>query len=456
MARKPVLVLQMRRMGDVILSYPMLRDLSKIYLNHPLAVVGQPVFTQALSSLCPDITFLPPAALSQLQQASYEAIINLGGETASALFTARASAQLKLGKIQTGATSRINGFWHLYRESLAFNNRHNIFHWADLFRLDLPQTATETQPSPVLPVNSKRIGLFIGASEPVKRPDPKFWATLCKRIVDLGYKPILLGGQAEKGAGKQIIQLGAPAIDFIGKTSVLQLGGILKTLDLLVTPDTGPMHLADLLGVRVLNLSMGNVNAHETGPYGCGQRILRASMSCVGCWQCKRGFPVCKSRFTPASVAGFISALLLNQSPPAQAGLELLATTRDDIGLHKLNGAPRNLNFLLNEFWKVAFLYFGSRMNKDNVLAAARNLAESSERVVIQMRKTLQSLFKNLAISQKKRHIMDDSFWRSVPFHTRLFAGNAHMNLQNGDFSTEEYLGTMERIATLQEILDLS
>ena len=34
------------------------------------------------------------------------------------------------------------------------------------------------------------------------------------------------------------------------------------------------MHLADWLGVPVLNLSMGPVRAHETGPYSPGQLVL--------------------------------------------------------------------------------------------------------------------------------------------------------------------------------------
>ena len=90
------------------------------------------------------------------------------------------------------------------------------------------------------------------------------------------------------------------------------MAAVLRGLDLCITPDTGPMHLADWLGVPVLTLSMGPVHARETGPTAPGQWVLRAAMSCVGCWQCRRSKLYCKQAFSPASVARAALAVLEN------------------------------------------------------------------------------------------------------------------------------------------------
>ena len=58
----------------------------------------------------------------------------------------------------------------------------------------------------------------------------------------------------------------ADALDLIGKDTLKQLPALLARADLLVTPDSGPMHIANAMGTKVLGLHAAT-NPHRSGPY---------------------------------------------------------------------------------------------------------------------------------------------------------------------------------------------
>lgn len=85
-----------------------------------------------------------------------------------------------------------------------------------------------------------------------------------------------INGKAE--GGKQIVNL-------VGKTTRQELAAFLKRCGLLVTPDTGTMHVATAVGTPVLALFLGSAFWHETGPYGNGHLIIHPRLACYPCLQ---------------------------------------------------------------------------------------------------------------------------------------------------------------------------
>ena len=85
-----------------------------------------------------------------------------------------------------------------------------------------------------------------------------------------------LTAQVAERAGERGIDLG-------GRTSLLELAGALLSCDLLVTNDTGPMHLAAALGVPILALE-GPADVRQTRPLGSRVRLVgRFDLPCVPC-----------------------------------------------------------------------------------------------------------------------------------------------------------------------------
>lgn len=455
MNNDPILVIQLQRLGDLILTFPLLLDLKIRYPENPLWLVAEPAFFTHLMPFTPDVTFFPPDHLKNMTRQHYKAIFNLSSRPDAAICTASASADNKFGLSQAGSSLTVNGFWQLYRLALTHNNRHNAFHWADLNRLDLGFPFKPIQTQRLSRKNNNHIGLFLGASEASKRPSAGFWTDLTKYLAKNGYKPILLGGPAEKSIG-EVIEKDSRfrAINFSGKTNLTQLAALMADMDLIITPDTGPMHLADWIGASVLNLSVGNVQPLETGPVSAGQWVVQANMSCSGCWQCHRAQLYCQQAFNPGTIFKIVNHILHQEALPDLQRIRLFNTARAANGLYELQNIgkdPAISAILLNKFWQNAFLYFYDSCNFPLLTSSAKELVRRQYPLINQMIKTFDKILK--ALTGKSNKDLPDNFWQNQPWHSRLFAGFIQMRLQNDNFSSETQKTFIEQVITLKSLL---
>ena len=94
-------------------------------------------------------------------------------------------------------------------------------------------------------------------------------AALADHAAAQGWRIVLCGGRSalERETGDAIVAgIRSPVIDLIGKDTLKQLPALLARADLLVTPDSGPMHIANAMGSKVLGLHAAT-NPHRSGPY---------------------------------------------------------------------------------------------------------------------------------------------------------------------------------------------
>lgn len=127
--------------------------------------------------------------------------------------------------------------------------------------------------------------LNLGASHPVNRWPVGHFAALAERLNRELSAAVLLvgGGQDRELADAVAARVAAPVVDLVGRTSLLQLGAVLRRSAVLVTGDTGPMHVATAVGTRVIAL-FGAADPARTGPVGEGHRVLQAhGVACVPC-----------------------------------------------------------------------------------------------------------------------------------------------------------------------------
>ena len=136
MSAAPNLIIQLQRMGDLVMSFPLLAWLKAADPTRPLWVLAEPGFFEPLMPLSPDAVFFPPEAEEQLARTPLHRVINLSHRPEAARLASRMKAEYLLGPYASGEVVRIKGAWQLYRASLVHNNRHNLLHWADLNALD--------------------------------------------------------------------------------------------------------------------------------------------------------------------------------------------------------------------------------------------------------------------------------------------------------------------------------
>ena len=97
------------------------------------------------------------------------------------------------------------------------------------------------------------------------------YAALADHAAAQGWRIVLCGGRSEleRTTGDAILAAMAArdgVLDLIGKDTLKQLPALLARADLLVTPDSGPMHIANATGTKVLGLHAAT-NPHRSGPY---------------------------------------------------------------------------------------------------------------------------------------------------------------------------------------------
>jgi heptosyltransferase I len=97
------------------------------------------------------------------------------------------------------------------------------------------------------------------------------YAALADHAAARGWRVVLCGGRSEleRTTGDAILAEMAArdsVLDLIGKDTLKQLPALLARADLLVTPDSGPMHIANAMGTKVLGLHAAT-NPHRSGPY---------------------------------------------------------------------------------------------------------------------------------------------------------------------------------------------
>jgi lipopolysaccharide heptosyltransferase II len=127
------------------------------------------------------------------------------------------------------------------------------------------------------------------AINPVAKWETKLWsnqkfARLADELIDTYDAKILFTG----GAGdRQTIQnimsaMNSRAVNLAGDTTLNMLAALYEKMNLVVSTDTGPMHMAAAVGTPVVAL-FGPTAPWRTGPYGPAHQAIQAGLDCSPC-----------------------------------------------------------------------------------------------------------------------------------------------------------------------------
>jgi heptosyltransferase I len=95
------------------------------------------------------------------------------------------------------------------------------------------------------------------------------YAAVADHAASRGWRVVLCGGRSllERDTADAILAaMKSPALDLVGKDTLKQLPALLERADLVMTPDSGPMHIANAMGAKVLGLHAAS-NPARSGPY---------------------------------------------------------------------------------------------------------------------------------------------------------------------------------------------
>jgi len=157
-----------------------------------------------------------------------------------------------------------------------------------------------------------RIALNVGASRAYKRWPIERWVRVARALTKQGRGVVFVGDNQDAEAVARIMPLlQGGFVDLAGRTTLRELASVLAACDLLVTADTGPMHIAVAVGTPVIAL-FGATDPARHGPYGARNVVLHdpaPGAMVLGKRPTDEAGMACMARITPAGVLAAVEKM---------------------------------------------------------------------------------------------------------------------------------------------------
>lgn len=158
---------------------------------------------------------------------------------------------------------------------------------------------------PISKIEKRKIGINPGADKPHKRWKPEGYALVADRLIGrYDTEIILLGGPGEEYLADEIQRkMRHDVTNLCGKLTLDDLVYVISRLDLLITNDSGPMHIAAAVKTPVVAI-FGPEDPVYTRPYTSADlyRIVHKEVDCRPCKRKKCREPRCLDLATPEEV----------------------------------------------------------------------------------------------------------------------------------------------------------
>ncbi|MCK4669668.1 MAG: lipopolysaccharide heptosyltransferase II [Nanoarchaeota archaeon] len=131
-----------------------------------------------------------------------------------------------------------------------------------------------------------------GAKNPGQEVSSKRWLKerykeLAKTLKKKGWKIIILGGPSDKDLVSDFLEY-----PIMMDSSLKEMGGIMKFCKYIICNDSGPMHIAEAVGPKVIAI-FGPTDPRKWGPYSKKHTVIWKHLGCAPCYKDGK-FPICK------------------------------------------------------------------------------------------------------------------------------------------------------------------
>lgn len=304
-----ILVIKLRAIGDVVLSTIVTKNLRLAFPGAQIHFLTEPASADVLlHNRFVDRTLVYRkkemsgwALIRMVRRERYDLVIDLFGNPRTALVTRLSGAPVRAG-------FRFRG--RAYAYTVLAEPRGDRVHNTQ-FNLDaLTALGIEIQDRNIYfsfgPEDGAFVSAFLADGPPplvcinqgggwyTKRWGREKFASLADRLVEeYGVRIVLAWGPGERGEVEELRGMMKREAIIPPATTLSQLGAMLARCALMITNDSGPMHIAAAVGVPVLGI-YGPTNPALQGPYGSSHVVVRKeSLDCLGCnfLECPIGHP---------------------------------------------------------------------------------------------------------------------------------------------------------------------
>jgi ADP-heptose:LPS heptosyltransferase len=261
----------------------------------------------------------------------YDVAVNLEPDIRSNLLLALSGARWKAGYSSAGGGSLLDqALEYQPVEHTADNARRLI---GDVFGappamparlLAIPDPRRQEAEALIAGRSRPLVAIHVAGGRPIKQWDPERFAEVGRRLVETRGVTIVLTGGPGDAALVDSMKRALPAervVDASRVASLLTVGAILEQCDLIITGDTGPMHLAAAIGTPIVAV-FGPSDPRRYAPRGARDRVIRVDLPCAPCNRIRRPPTRCSGRI-PDCLA------LVTSDRVFDAAVEILDDHRD-------------------------------------------------------------------------------------------------------------------------------
>ena len=333
-----ILIIKLSAIGDVVHTLPFLEVLkkgfpearidwlveeaaSRVIEGHPaihrIILSRRKSWQKKLTEKANPLSLLGEISgfLKELRSSEYDLVVDLQG-----LFKSGILVGLSKGKRKVGISGSREGA-RLFLNELPIRvdyDQHAIDRYlkvaeslgCDSARWDghIPVSGSDRRLIDQILVSSRMEKEPLVAINPIARWRTKLWrperfAILADRIRDeMGCEVIFTGSNLdEQIIGDITGMMKAGVLNLAGQTNLKELAYLYSRCKVLITTDTGPMHMAAAMGCPVVAL-FGPTAPWRTGPYGKGHKVIRADVECSPCFKKRCDHMKCMDEITVEKV----------------------------------------------------------------------------------------------------------------------------------------------------------
>ncbi|MGK9368880.1 glycosyltransferase family 9 protein [Melioribacter sp. Ez-97] len=317
-----ILVIRLSSLGDVILTTPVIRSLKSRYKNSEIDFVVKPQYADALTynkylrSVLKYDKNNVKELLKKVSSRNYDMVVDLQNNLRSNRINIAAGGQIY--------RFRKPAFKKILLSRFRINLYKNVKSIPELYAASVPGLKLDEYGTEVfLPGNievdleeGNYIGFCPGSRHFTKMWPPEYFVELGKKIRERGFKTLVLGGKSDKDLCGFIAGNIPDAVDMSTNDELLKLAFIMKKCKLIVSNDTGLMHLAASQNIPLIVIFGSSVKEFGFLPYKVRYGLVEnEGLECrpcshIGREKCPEGHFKCMKELTPGAVFNNIIKLL--------------------------------------------------------------------------------------------------------------------------------------------------
>ena len=279
-----LLIIPDQRLGDLCLTMPALQCLREAFTETKMTIILPPSLQPLAQWGCRPDTLVDWNAAATLAAKSWDMVIDLSTDyhLRSALLTRRTAAPVRMG-------------FAIYGKSRFFNlplatspSDHMKETYARFLRpLGIPSrqfhVPSALAAKPLQGSSGIRVTIHPGAHHWTQRWPADHFAALIRLIHGGGERCLVVGSEGERELVAEIVRLAGPGAESAISKDVLQLAATFMASEVVICNNSGPLHLASMLGIATLS-TMGPTVKERWAPLGDNDVILRKdALPCIGC-----------------------------------------------------------------------------------------------------------------------------------------------------------------------------